>query len=370
MGRRPGGMEGLVTPSRRFWSGRRVLLTGHTGFKGAWCAIWLQRLGAQVHGLALEPEGADALWPRLGRPAAGETIGDVRDPRAVAAAFAAARPEIVIHMAAQALVQRSYQDPVETFGTNVMGLVRVLEAARAQPGLQAVVNVTSDKCYENREQIWAYREHDAMGGSDPYSASKGCAELVTASYRHSFFNAPGGPRLASGRAGNVVGGGDAAVDRLAPDCIAAFRRGEPVAVRNPLATRPWQHVLEPLSGYLVLAQALYERGSEAAEGWNFGPPDEDAWPVSTVVARLAAAWGEGARWEPAVGARPHEAMLLRVDAAKARTRLKWRPRLRVGEALDWTVAWARVVDGGASALSATLGQIEAYEAMDAQREAA
>ena len=363
-------MEGLVIPSRDFWSGRRVLLTGHTGFKGAWCAAWLHHLGARVHGLALQPVGPDALWDRLGRPIAGETIGDIRDKPTLAAAFSAARPEIVLHMAAQALVHSSYDDPETTFDTNIMGLVRVLQAARSAPGLKAVVNVTSDKCYENREQLWAYREDDAMGGADPYSASKGCAELVTASYRRSFFSAPDGPRLGSGRAGNVVGGGDTAADRLAPDCIAAFRRGEPVKVRNPLAVRPWQHVLEPLSGYLALAHALHgPTGAEFAQGWNFGPPDEDAWSVSAVVDRLAQSWGEGAGWEQDRGSRPHEAMLLRVDATKARARLKWSSRLRVGEALDWTVAWAKAADAGAAALPLTLGQIEAYEALAQEQEA-
>ena len=260
MGERPSQVEAVVTPEPAFWAGRRVLLTGHTGFKGSWAALWLERMGAQVTGLALPPPAGASLWEDLGRPG-GDRLGDVRDPRVVADAFAAARPEVVIHMAAQALVHSSYDDPAETFDVNVMGLVRVLDAARAAEGVRAVVNITSDKCYENVEQIWAYRESERMGGSDPYSASKGCAELVTASYRRSFFNNPEGPFLASGRAGNVIGGGDRAVDRLIPDCVRAWSRGEPVSVRNPLATRPWQHVLEPIAGYLALARALCERSA-------------------------------------------------------------------------------------------------------------
>jgi CDP-glucose 4,6-dehydratase len=278
-------------------------------------------------------------------------------------AFRRAQPEIVLHMAAQALVHPSYDDPATTFETNVMGLVRVLDSARNTPGVRAVVNVTSDKCYENREQIWSYRETDAMGGSDPYSASKGCAELVTSAYRRSFFNKVDGPRLASGRAGNVIGGGDFSADRLAPDCIRAFRDQQPVLIRNPLSTRPWQHVLEPLSGYLALAEQLYNTGDGVAEGWNFGPPDEDAWPVERVVDRLVQAWGAGASWIQDEMSRPHEAMLLRVDASKARARLKWAPRLRVGEALDWTIDWAKRVDAGETPRAVTLAQLASYEAL-------
>ncbi len=354
-------MEGMVTPSQHFWSGKRVLLTGHTGFKGTWCFLWLRRLGADVHGLALEPDTQPSLYNLVGRPGAEGSIGDVRNSGFVKQVFDRVQPEIVIHMAAQALVHPSYEDPATTFDTNVMGLVRVLDAARSTPAVRAIVNVTSDKCYENREQLWAYRETEAMGGADPYSASKGCAELVTASYRRSFFNKPDGGRLASGRAGNVIGGGDWSGDRLVPDCIRAFQGEKPVMVRNPLSTRPWQHVMEPVCGYLLLAQALYERGSEVAEGWNFGPVDDDAWPVSDVVDALVAAWGGKARWEHDKAFRPHEAMLLRVDAIKARTRLGWRPRLRVGEALKWTVEWVRAVEAGQSPLAVTLRQIENFE---------
>ena len=348
-----------MSPSPQFWAGRRVLLTGHTGFKGAWAALWLERLGATVHGLALAP--TLDLWSSIGRPGDSGGFVDIRDPDAVSRAFQQFEPEVVIHMAAQALVHPSYDDPATTFATNVMGLVHVLEAARQAPSLRALVNVTSDKCYENREQIWAYREDEPMGGSDPYSASKGCAELVTASYRRSFFNKPDGPFVASARAGNVVGGGDMSADRLAPDCVRAFEAGRPVRVRNPLATRPWQHVLEPVSGYFVLAQALVEQGANVAEGWNFGPSDADAWPVGAVVERLARLWGGDARAEPDPQVRPKEAMLLRVDATKARVRLGWRPRLPVGDALAWTVDWHKAVAAGRSPREVSLAQIEAYE---------
>lgn len=361
MGLGQGALESMVRPSAEFWAGKRVLLTGHTGFKGAWCALWLRQLGADVHGLALEPEGDPNLWTLIGRPIDQGAIGDIRDSAVVQAAFMAAEPEIVIHMAAQALVRRSYQDPAATYETNVMGVVHVLDAARASASVRAIVIVTSDKCYENREQLWAYREDEPMGGADPYSASKGCAELVTASYRRSFFSNPQGPWIASGRAGNVIGGGDWSDDRLIPDCIRAFQEQRAVPIRNPLSTRPWQHVLEPICGYLMLAQALYERGGEVADGWNFGPPDEDVWQVSRIVEHLADAWGGKARWAPDNDFHPHEATLLRVDATRARVRLGWRPRLGIAKALDWTIEWFKAVEAGQAALDTTLGQISRFE---------
>lgn len=354
-------MRDVGGPSRAFWAGKRVLLTGHTGFKGSWCALWLRELGAEVFGLALLPTTEPALWHAIGRPGGTDSIGDIRDERRVTEAFARATPEIVIHMAAQALVQPSYLDPASTFDVNVMGLVRVLDAARRAGSVRAVVNVTSDKCYDNREQIWAYRETEPMGGSDPYSASKGCAELVTTAYRRSFFDRDEGPFLASGRAGNVIGGGDWSEHRLLPDCVRAFERGEPVVIRNPVATRPWQHVLEPLSGYLTLAERLHRDGQAAAEGWNFGPGDGDAWPVGRVVEEAARLWGDGARSAPDPAAWPHEAMLLRVDASKARMRLGWRPRLDVAEALAWSVDWYKAVRDGTAPLGVTLAQIARYE---------
>lgn len=363
-------MEDMVTrmafPSSTFWRGKRVLLTGHTGFKGSWAALWLELLGAEVHGLALAPaaaSGGEALWTAIGRPGDFGGFADIRDAMAIDAVFAEARPEIVLHMAAQALVHPSYDDPTTTFETNVMGLVNVLEAARRSAGLKAIVNVTSDKCYENTEQVWAYRETEPMGGSDPYSASKGCAELVTASYRRSFFNRPDGAKLASARAGNVIGGGDWSPDRLVPDAVRAFSSGSEVLIRNPLSTRPWQHVLEPIAGYLLLAQALAERGAEAAQGWNFGPPDGDAWPVGQVVDALAQAWGPGARWVRDGTVRPHEAMLLRVDASKARAGLGWRPRLPIADGLAWTIDWYKAVAAGQSARDITINHIRAYEAL-------
>ncbi len=354
-------MESLVSPSRAFWSGKRVLLTGHTGFKGTWCALWLQQLGASVFGLALEPTTTPAIWNAVGRPADVDSIGDIRNELAVRAAFERARPDIVIHMAAQALVHASFEAPADTFDVNVIGLVRILDAARATTTVGAVVNVTSDKCYENIEQLWAYRESEPMGGSDPYSASKGCAELVTSSYRRCFFKNAKGPSLASGRAGNVIGGGDWSRDRLIPDCVRAFEQHEPVTIRNPLATRPWQHVLEPVSGYLVLAQRLYEDGQGFAEGWNFGPNDDSAWNVGRVVDRLTGLWGDGSTWQCDGSIWPKEAMLLRVDATKANVRLGWRPRLDVNEALAWTVEWYKAIAAGRSALTLTLEQIERFE---------
>ncbi len=327
------------TVDAAFWRGRRVFLTGHTGFKGGWLSLWLQSLGAEVHGFALEPPTTPNLFgvAHVAQGMVG-TLGDIRDAAVVKRALAACRPEIVIHMAAQPLVRLSYAEPVATYATNVMGTVHLLEAVRTTPGVQAVVNVTTDKCYENREWVWGYREDEPMGGHDPYSNSKGCSELVTSAYRRSFFSA-GGPALASARAGNVIGGGDWAADRLVPDILRAFERGEPVVIRNPSATRPWQHVLEPLSGYLVLAQQLVQSGQACAEAFNFGPRDEDARPVAWIVERLAERWGPTARWQVDGGSHPHEANYLKLDISKAHARLGWQPRWRLSQALDQIVAW-------------------------------
>jgi CDP-glucose 4,6-dehydratase len=322
-----------------FWRGKRVLLTGHTGFKGGWLSLWLQSLGAELHGLALAPPTTPSLFAEANVGAGmASTIGDIRDYETVRACMAAFQPQIVIHMAAQPLVRLSYSEPVATFATNVMGTVHVLEAARSAGSVRAIVNVTTDKCYENREWIWGYREDEPMGGHDPYSSSKGCSELVTSAYRRSFFQ-HSGIALASARAGNVIGGGDWAADRLVPDILRAFERGEPVVIRNPNATRPWQHVLEPLSGYLALAERLYNDGQTWAEGWNFGPQDDDARPVQWIVEHLVQDWGRDANWRLDAGDHPHEAHYLKLDISKARQRLGWQPRWNLADALQKITSW-------------------------------
>jgi len=345
-----------------FWRDRRVLLTGHTGFKGAWLALWLQSLGARVTGFSNGVPTEPSLYELARVGDAMESIeGDVRDPEVIASAVAGAEPEIVIHMAAQSLVRRSFAEPRQTFQTNVMGTVNVLDAVRVHgSGVRAIVNVTSDKCYENREWEWGYREDEPMGGHDPYSSSKGCAELVSYAFRRSFFADPDGPRLASARAGNVIGGGDWGEDRLVPDIMRAALAGEEVRVRNPNSIRPWQHVLNPLSGYLVLAQALWE-APELAEGWNFGPGDEDARPVGWVVERIAALWPERLRSVQDDGPHPHEARYLKLDSSKARARLGWRPGLDLEATLESIVDWYSQLRGDGDMRAVTLGQIEAFQ---------
>ncbi len=355
-----------VAVMRAFWSGKKVFVTGHTGFKGSWLCLWLQQLGAEVTGFALNPPSQPSLF-EVAQVAQGmqSITGDIRDGAALARAMQVANPDIVIHMAAQALVRYSYVEPVETYATNVMGTVHLLEAVRKTPTVRAVVNVTSDKCYENREWAWGYRENEAMGGYDPYSSSKGCAELVTAAYRNSYFNthdfARHGVALASARAGNVIGGGDWAEDRLIPDILRAIGEGKPVNIRNPHAIRPWQHVLEPLSGYLLLAQNLYQEGTAYAEGWNFGPSDEDAKPVQWIVEQLTRQWGEGASWVLDGGDHPHEAHYLKLDCSKARARLHWHPRWRLDEALDNIVAWHRAFENKQDMRAVSLAQISDFE---------
>jgi len=358
------GVErGRVDPA--FWSGRRVFLTGHTGFKGSWLALWLQHMGADVRGYSLPPETEPALFDAA-RVADGmeSELGDIRDGERLRTALSAFAPEVVIHMAAQPLVRLSYDDPVGTYATNVMGTVNLMEAVRVSSGVRAVVSVTTDKCYENREWAWGYRENEAMGGHDPYSSSKGCAELVTAAYRRSFFSGKGAPAVASARAGNVIGGGDWAADRLVPDILRAFDRNKAVQVRNPLSIRPWQHVLEPLGGYLVLAQALVERGHDVAEGWNFGPRDEDARPVGSICDHMVGAWGDAARWHYDEREQPHEARYLKLDISKARAELGWRPRWNLEQALDRIVEWHRAWRTGGDARALCLAQIAAYEGRD------
>ncbi|MFZ5561547.1 MAG: CDP-glucose 4,6-dehydratase [Pseudomonadota bacterium] len=323
-----------------FWKGKRVLLTGHTGFKGGWLSLWLQSMGATVMGYALAPPTRPALF-EVARIAAGMSsrIADIRDLATLKSCLHGFRPDIVIHMAAQPLVRLSYREPVETYATNVMGTVHVLEAVRTCPGVRAVINVTTDKCYENREWVWGYRENDPMGGHDPYSSSKGCAELVTAAYRHSFFCGQGNAALASARAGNVIGGGDWADDRLIPDILRAFDAGRPVVIRHPQAIRPWQHVLEPLAGYLVLAERLWSDGHAVAESWNFGPEEQDARPVRWIVEHLVADWGMTASWQIDGSEHLHEADHLRLDCSRARVRLHWRPVWPLATALRRIVNW-------------------------------
>lgn len=329
----------MTAVSPDFWRDKRVFLTGHTGFKGSWLSLWLQSMGAQVCGFALNPPTSPDLFTEA-RVAAGmqSVIGDIRDPAGIAETMAAFQPEIVIHMAAQPLVRLSYAEPVETYATNVMGTVHVLEAVRRAGSVRAVVSVTTDKCYENNEWVWGYRETEPMGGHDPYSNSKGCAELVTSAYRRSFLAAEG-IALASARAGNVIGGGDWALDRLVPDILRAFERKQPVVIRNPHATRPWQHVLEPLSGYLVLAEKLYTEGQAFAEGWNFGPEDGDAKPVQWIVEHMVGRWGNGAAWQRDGDSHPHEAHYLKLDCSKAKARLGWYPRWTLPQALERIVIW-------------------------------
>ncbi len=348
-----------------FWAGKRVLITGHTGFKGSWLALWLKRLGAEVTGVSLAPDTQPNLFSLAAAEAAASHFIDIRDLLALQACVDDVRPEIVLHLAAQSLVRPSYVDPVGTYSTNVMGTVHVLEAARTAASVRAVVVVTSDKAYENREWVWAYRETEAVGGHDPYSNSKGCAELVVSAYRRSFFAQRGVP-VASARAGNVIGGGDWSVDRLIPDIVRAFERGQSVEVRSPSAVRPWQHVLEPINGYLVLAECLCGAGGETfAEAWNFGPADEDCRPVSYVLDRMANAWQGDARWHVSERQHAHEATFLKVDSSKARSRLGWDRRLRLDEALSWTADWYRRQGSGASARDLSVAQIEAYEHLGA-----
>jgi len=324
-----------------FWRGRRVFITGHTGFKGAWLVLWMKRLGADVTGFALGPPTEPSLFELAD---AGSEIrdlrGDVRDLESLGAALRSASPEIVLHMAAQSLVRTSYHAPVETYSTNVMGTVNLLEAIRGIEGVRSVVVVTSDKCYENREWDRSYEESDPMGGWDPYSSSKGCAELVTSAYRRSFF-ARSTTRIATARAGNVIGGGDWAADRLVPDLVRSFSSGIPGVVRNPLATRPWQHVLEPLRGYLTLAERLCEGDDLASHGWNFGPRESDVRTVRWVADAAANAWGKGARWEQDAGSHPHEAQTLTLNISKVALELGWSPKVGLEDALAWTVAWYR-----------------------------
>jgi CDP-glucose 4,6-dehydratase len=342
-----------------FWRGRRVFLTGHTGFKGCWLALWLSRLGASVTGFALPAEPQSLFHQARVSELLDHREGDIRDLAAVEHAMAAVEPEVVFHLAAQPLVGLSYESPVETFATNVQGTVHVLDACRRVAGLRSIVCITSDKCYENREWVWPYRESDPMGGYDPYSSSKGAAEIVIAAYRRSFFGAGAG--LASVRAGNVIGGGDWAANRLVPDIVRALIAGQRPLIRAPRAVRPWQHVLEALGGYIAIGERLARGEKGFDEAWNFGPSDDDTRPVEWIVERMIAAWG-GNGWDLAEGAQFHEANLLKLDCSKARAALGWRPALGLDGALDWIVDWHRHVADGGDAREITLEQIDSYRA--------
>lgn len=345
--------------SEEFWSGRRVFLTGHTGFKGSWLALWLTQMGARVSGFSL-PAESPSLFEQAGIGAIVDHVeGDIRDLAMLEAAMRKADPEIVLHLAAQPLVRLSYECPVETYATNVQGTVHLLDACRRMASLKAVVCITTDKCYENREWVWPYRESDPMGGYDPYSSSKGAAELVISAYRRSYFYEPAGPRVASVRAGNVIGGGDWAADRLIPDIVRALIAGESPLIRAPRSIRPWQHVLEALGGYLMIAQRLFEGHDWAATAWNFGPSDDDTRPVSWIADYMTRNWGGGG-WTNSEGPQPHEAKTLRLDCSKARTELGWRPALTLEKALALIVEWHRHVADGGDALDISLNQLRDY----------
>lgn len=354
--------------NRAFWRGRSVFLTGHTGFKGSWLSIWLDALGAKVTGYALDPPTDPNLFQQANVADCVRSIrADVRDFERLQAAMAACPPDVVIHMAAQSVVRRGYEDPIETYSSNVMGSVHVFEAIRRLKRSCVVVNVTSDKCYENREWLWGYRESEPMGGRDPYSNSKGCAELVTSAYRESYFPPASferhGVALASVRAGNAIAGGDWTSDQLIPDLVRAFLAGRPCLIRNPSAIRPWQFVLEPLHGYLVVAERLAEDANAFASAWNFGPQETDAKPVAWIADELARLWGNGACWRQDAGAHPREAHFLKLDASKARACLDWRPVLPLRQSLGWIIEWYRAFQAGSDLSSLTRAQIARYEAL-------
>ncbi len=371
-----------------FWQDRRVLLTGHTGFKGSWMAIWLHRLGAKVVGLSLDPPSSPSLFDLagIGELMTADIRADINQSEALRSAIDEHQPEIIFHMAAQALVRASYQSPLETWATNVMGTLNLLEAIRRSGRPCTVVNVTSDKCYRNTERTAAYGEDDCLGGSDPYSASKAAAEIATASWRQSFFGSKAATsgvagttsgagdaarpavRLATARAGNVLGGGDYAADRLVPDCVRAFQASQPVLIRNPGAVRPWQFVLDPLEGYLRLAEAMNQQGEDFADAWNFGPPADDARTVEWTVSRAAELWANGASWQSDGGDHPRESGRLTIDAGKAHRLLNWQIRLPAEETMQWTMSWYRQLHDGAAARDLCLDQIERFENLQGVRQ--
>jgi CDP-glucose 4,6-dehydratase len=353
------------------WKGKKVFLTGHTGFKGGWLALWLASKGATVRGYALDPCTTPSLFDVAKIGSVIEDIrGDIRNAAALESALHDFAPEVVFHMAAQPLVRHSYVDPIGTYETNVIGTARVLDAIRRTPSVRAVVSITTDKCYENKEWVWGYRETDPLGGYDPYSSSKACAEIVSAAYRQSYFpigklGQPGGhtTAIATARAGNVIGGGDWSLDRLIPDLVRGFLAGEPVRIRRPQAIRPWQHVMEPLAGYIALAEHLLTHDPKYATAYNFGPYDEDAKPVGWIVEKMTQFWGGNASWvlDPDPGV--HEAGYLKLDASKAHADLAWSPHLRLETALQWLVEWYRAWQSGADMHAFTLNQISTYESL-------
>ena len=355
-----GPIKGKV--NLEFWNGKRVFLTGHTGFKGSWLSLWLQQMGALVKGYALEPNTSPNLF-ELAEVAKNmdSEIGDITNLSQIKDSMHTFNPDILIHMAAQPLVRLSYDEPVLTYATNVMGTVNVLEAARTCKNLKAIVSVTTDKCYENKEWAWGYRENEPMGGHDPYSSSKGCAELVTSAYRNSFFNSENSAAIASARAGNVIGGGDWAEDRLIPDILKSFEKKSPVIVRNPMATRPWQHVLEPLSGYLVLAEHLFAEGKSYAEAWNFGPKDEDCKPVSWILDKMISNWKDKASWELDKNNNPHEAGYLKLDCSKAASKLNWQPKWNLDFTLGKITNWHQSFLNGLNIQDECLNEIAEYQ---------
>ncbi len=352
--------------NKAFWQDKKVLITGHTGFKGSWLSLWLQMLGAQVYGYSLPPPTNPSLF-EIAHVADGIThiTGDIRDLANLKSVFNTYRPEIIIHLAAQALIRQSYKEPVETYSTNVMGTVNVLEAVRHSESVRVIVCITSDKCYENKEWLWGYRENERMGGRDPYSSSKGCAELVIAAYRNSYFPLEDYQRhgvvVASGRAGNVIGGGDWAQDRLIPDILKAFIENRSVIIRNPIATRPWQYVLEPLNGYLTLAEQLWKGGPKFAQSWNFGPGNAEGKPVSWIVKYLSTLWGDNARWELDSAQNPHEDTYLKLDCSKAKSLLGWTLKLPISTALEWIVEWYKGYKQNENMRQLTETQIARYE---------
>jgi CDP-glucose 4,6-dehydratase len=354
--------------NRSFWKNRNVFVTGHTGFKGSWLCLWLESLGANITGYALAPPTQPNLFEHAQVANSLRSVcADIRDFPRLMAVLTECRPDVIIHMAAQSVVRRGYEDPIETYSSNVMGTVNLLEAVRQLKLRCTVVNVTSDKCYENREWIWSYRENEPMGGRDPYSNSKGCAELVTSAYRDSFFPPDSlqrhGVALASARAGNAIGGGDWTSDQLIPDLIRGFLAGKSCLIRNPSAIRPWQFVLEPLCGYLMLAERLSEDGCRFAAGWNFGPAETDAKPVAWIADRLANLWGPGAGWNFDETPHPREAHFLKLDASKAKVCMNWHPVLPLESALEWIVDWWRGFQNGADLQQVTRAQIERYEGL-------